>query len=611
VFLIGHVTRLARLALFGILGMAAAATTANGGAQAISPDRYAGLSWRCVGPFDGGPVASVAGIPGEPGVYIITTPSGGVWKTIDGAETWASIDRPSVAAVTPDPHRWIDPANPQRVVRTEAQGIAVSLDGGKTWVGSHHLPIAEVARIAPRQHQAESLTLRRSIAGRPVSVSIADLTHPGLIFAGTSDSVYVSFDDGARWESLRLNLPSVAINDLDIRGNDLVAATEGRSVWVLDDISPLRQLNAATPSAAAMLFKPADAVLTKPDSGTESSPAGANLDYYLGVSPNGEVRLGEVRLEILDVGGRVVHAATSATADATDPWLPVRRPLPAAPGHHRIVWNLRLDPPPAPHHRYAHLARTLFEDTPADPDGPRVLAGTYHVRLTVAGQVYSQPLIVRNDPLVDGAPAARLAGERRFDLAMKMYDAMQIAHRGFVQLTRLRAALRPMLTSPDPDVALAAADLDARLAGLDGSGQTGLVVPDADEGAGAEIDEKEEKHPDLVPPVAVPLTKDYDDPTSILGRAFNNVNQAPALATVSATFGGMLTKTTDAATAPDAAAVAAYEGSCQQLSGVLEAWKAINAQDLPHVNAEFAARGLPPLSIAASVPTIVCGSKEP
>jgi hypothetical protein len=594
----------ARLALFGTLSVGAAAAVPDVGAQAVSSDLYAGLSWHCVGPFDGGPVASVVGVSGEAGVYVITTPSGGVWKTIDGGETWASSDRQEVAAALPDPHRWTDPVNPRRIVRTDAQGISVSLDGGQTWVASRHLPIAEVAHITPRQHQVESVSPRRSIAGKPVNVSIADSTRPGLIFAGTSDSVYVSFDDGVRWDSLRLNLPSASINDLDIQGNDLVVATQGRSVWVLDDISPLRQLSAATTSAVAILFKPAEAVLPRPEAG--AGPAGANLDYYLGASSRDKVTL-----EILDDGGRVVHAASSATDGPADPWLPVMRPLPAAPGHHRIVWNLRLDSPPAQHHRYAQLARVLFEDTPADPDGPQVLAGSYRVRLTVAGQVYSQPLIVHSDPRLDETPAASLGVRRQFDLAMKMYDAMQVAHRGFVQLTRVRAELRPMLTSPDPEVALAAADLDARLAGLDGSDRTGLVVPDADEATGTEIDEKEDKHPDFAPPVAVPLSKDYDDPTSILGRAFSNVNQAPAFATLSAALGGMLTKTTHAPTPPDAAAVATYEGSCQQLSGVLEVWKTINAQDIPRLNGELATRRLPPVSIATSVPTIVCGSKEP
>ena len=286
------------------------------------------------------------------------------------------------------------------------------------------------------------------------------------------------------------------------------------------------------------------------------------------------------------------------------------RPLSAAPGHHRVVWNLRLDPPPAQKHRYAQFARALFEDTPADPDGPLVLAGSYRVKLTVAGATYTQPLVVHNDPRVGEAPATLAAQRRQFDLAMKMYDAMQIAHREFVQLARVRAQLRPLLTSPDPQVALSAADLDARLADLDGSDWTGLVIPDADDEAG-EVDEKEGKHPDFVPPKPVSISKDYDDPTSILGRRFANVDHAPAFATVSAAFGGMLTKTVDAAAAPDAVAVADYERSCQQLSGVLEAWRAINAQDLPRVNAELAQRKLPPLPIATSVSTIVCGSREP
>jgi hypothetical protein len=591
------VTRLGRLALVGTLTVLAAASTAGVGAQALALDLYAGLTWRCVGPFDGGPVSSVTGVSGQAGVYVITTPSGGTWKTVDGGDTWTPIDRQSVSAATSDPHRWIDPANPRRIVRTETQGIAVSLDGGETWVPSHNLPIAEVAHLTPRTVKVEAITRPGSIGGRPVNVSIADPARPGLVFAGTNDSVYVSFDDGARWESLRLNLPSVSINDLDIRGNDLVAATQGRSVWQLDDISPLRQSSATTASAPAILFKPADAVLT------ESSPAGVHLDYFLGPASSGDVRL-----EIVDPGGRVVHSATSATQDATDRWLPVTRPLPAAPGHHRVVWNLRVDPPPAQHHRYAQMARTLFEDMPADPDGPLVLAGTYRVRLTVGGRVYSQPLVVSR---AAETPATHLAERQQFDLAMKMHNAMQIAHREFVQLARVRAQLRPLLTSPDPQVAQTAANLDGRLADLDGSDWTGLVIPDADDEAG-EVDEKEGKHPDFVPPKPVSISKDYDDPTSILGRRFANVDRAPAFATVSVAFGGMLTKTTGApAGPPDAVAVADYERSCQQLSGVLQAWRAINAQDLPRVNAELATQRLQPLPVTTSVSTIVCGSRQP
>src|SRR5947207_2826026 len=113
--------RIGRLALLGTLGALTVTITAGSRVQSISPGLYAGLSWRCVGPFEGGPVASVAGVAGAPGVYTITTSSGGVWKTIDGGDMWASIDRQSITADSPDPHRWIDSANPRRIVRTDAQ----------------------------------------------------------------------------------------------------------------------------------------------------------------------------------------------------------------------------------------------------------------------------------------------------------------------------------------------------------------------------------------------------------------------------------------------------------------------------------------------------------
>jgi hypothetical protein len=265
-----------------------------------------------------------------------------------------------------------------------------------------------------------------------------------------------------------------------------------------------------------------------------------------------------------------------------------------------VTWNLRVDPPPSPHHRFAQLARTLFEDTPADPDGPPVLAGTYLVRLTAGGRTYAQPLVVGSNPTM-AAPALKA----QFDLAMKAYGAMQVAHRTFLQLTRVRGQLRPLLASPDGEVAAAAADLEARLVVLDGSDWTGLVIPDADDEA-QEVDEKEGKHPDFVPPKAVSLSKDYDDPTSVLGRNFANVDHAPAFAILGTKFGELLTRIGRDAAAPDTLAVESYHGACQQLLGVLDAWRTINARDLPRMNVDLAKRRLPPLPVAAGVPAIVC-----
>jgi hypothetical protein len=276
-----------------------------------------------------------------------------------------------------------------------------------------------------------------------------------------------------------------------------------------------------------------------------------------------------------------------------------------------VVWNLRVDPPPAQKHRYAQFARALFEDMPADPDGPPVLPGSYRVRLTVAGQVYAQPLVVHNDPRVGEAPATVAAQRRQFDLAMKMYDAMQVAHREFVRLGRIRTQLRPLLSSPDEDMAAAATALEARLVQLDGSDWTDLIIPDEDQDE-FDPDEAEEqgiKHPDFIPPRPVSISKDYDDPTSILGRRFASVEHAPAFATLSVAFAAMLRKPVDVTATPDATTIADYARSCQQLAGVLDAWRAVNAQDLPRMNAELAKRKLPLLPVATGVSTIVCGVK--
>jgi hypothetical protein len=279
------------------------------------------------------------------------------------------------------------------------------------------------------------------------------------------------------------------------------------------------------------------------------------------------------------------------------------RPLPSSPGHHRVVWNLRFDPPPSPRHRFAQLARALFEDAPAEPDGPLVLAGSYRLRLTTAGRTYTQPIVVRNDPRA--TPADLQARRQQFDLAMQAYKAMDVAHRSFLQLTRLRQAVRALMNSTDADIAAIATDLDTRLNVIDGSDVTGLIVPDVDQDLG-DVEEEEEfvKHPDFVPPVAVGLSKDYDDPTSILGRKFANVVHAPALAILATSFGGMVQKS-DRDT-PDALALDSYARACTDLRGVLEQWRAINTQELPRLNDDLSRRQLPRLPMTADVPAIVC-----
>jgi photosystem II stability/assembly factor-like uncharacterized protein len=262
--------------------------------------------------------------------------------------------------------------------------------------------------------------------GEVVNAVRGDPVRRGLLFAGTERGVYVSMDDGDSWQSLRLNLPATSVRDLAVHGADLVAGTHGRSFWVLDDISPLRQLEAGATAAAAgpaRLFRPAAAWRLRRDLNTDTplppeEPAGTNppdgavVDYLLGGMISGSAGsagagAGEVVLEILDAAGGLVRRFSSA--DRPPPVDPKELPIPmywvrqpqalgAEPGMHRFVWDLRYPPPEALSHEYPIAA--VVHDTPAEPLGPLVLPGNYQVKLTAGGQTFAQPLEVKMDPRV-------------------------------------------------------------------------------------------------------------------------------------------------------------------------------------------------------------------
>jgi hypothetical protein len=215
-------------------------------------------------------------------------------------------------------------------------------------------------------------------------------------------------------------MPATAIRDLVIHDSDLVVGTHGRSFWILDDITPLRQLGGPTPLAAVVLFRPAGAVRARwnrnPDTplppdepAGKNPPDGAILDYYLR-SP----ATGPVTLEVLDRQGGVVRRFSSADQPAPPEstlniptwWIRPPQLLSAAAGMHRFVWDLHYAPPASLSHEYPISA--TYRDTPREPRGPWVLPGSYTVRLTVSGQAYTQPLTVRMDPRVR-TPAAGLA----------------------------------------------------------------------------------------------------------------------------------------------------------------------------------------------------------
>jgi photosystem II stability/assembly factor-like uncharacterized protein len=293
-----------------------------------------------------------------------------------------------------------------------------------TMIDASHFD-ADVAYAAVERHQLEDYepylyrtrdggkTWQRITRGLPAGVYLQtvkeDPERPGLLFAGSELGVFVSFDDGDDWQPLQLNLPAASVRDLVVHGDDLIAATHGRAMWVLDDITALRQLTSAVAASDAFLFRPAGVInmppgsengtpLPKDEPAAENPPSGALIDYYLRADAQGPVTL-----EILDAAGQVVRRF--ASDDKTPPrdpstltvqafWMPVVGPLPASAGMHRWVWDLR--PTPAGGRGGAGGGGAGGGGGRGGPAA--VQPGTFTVKLTVGGKSYTQPLTVRADP---------------------------------------------------------------------------------------------------------------------------------------------------------------------------------------------------------------------
>jgi photosystem II stability/assembly factor-like uncharacterized protein len=271
----------------------------------------------------------------------------------------------------------------------------------------------------------------------------------GLLFAGTEIGVFVSFDDGDKWQPLQLNLPVTSVRDLVIHGDDLVAGTHGRSFWILDDITPLRQLNDDITGTKAHLFAPQKAIRWRWNQNTDTplppeEPAGQNppdgaiIDYIV------RENRGPVLLEIYDAQGKLVRRYSSDDKpEVTEAelqkelnvpayWVRPPRILSAAPGMHRFVWDLRYAPPKAVEHEYPIAA--IYKDTPREPRGALVLPGEYTAKLSAGSESYSQRFRVIMEPRVK-TPAAGL--EQQLELSLKL---IQMMNQSYEALLRNRKA---------------------------------------------------------------------------------------------------------------------------------------------------------------------------
>ncbi len=360
-----------------------------------------------------GVIYSVAPSPVSADQIWVGTDTGLIQLTRDGGKTWAQVDDlPDWSKVTHIEASHFDPAEAWAAVdRHRLDDYAPYLyrtrDYGKTW--------RPVVNGLP--------------AGAFLNAIREDPKRKGLLFAAAETGVFVSFDDAEHWQSLQLNLPPASVRDLEIHGADLIAATHGRSFWILDDIGPLRQITPAVADAAAVLFQPSPAVrlLSESFQGTplppevpaaKNPPVGGLIDYWLRSVP-----AGPVTLEIFDSRKALVRSFSTASAPPplprnvpiADVWLARPPALAATAGHNRFVWDLRYTGPRS-------AGELESEGGPAV--GPLVSPGTYTVQLTVDGHAYSQNLQVVPDPrsLVD---ATTLDSQR--DLALQMITELNRA----------------------------------------------------------------------------------------------------------------------------------------------------------------------------------------
>ncbi|MGB8541141.1 MAG: hypothetical protein WCD49_05835 [Candidatus Acidiferrales bacterium] len=391
----------------------------------------------------------------DDGLFWITRDGGKNWTNITPAEIipWSKVTQMTAShydeqsAYASVSRFRIDDLHPY-IYRTH--------DGGKTW----------------------QLIINGLPDNAPVDTVREDPLRKGLLFAGTENSVWVSFDDGDHWQSLQLNLPHTSMRDLWIHDDDLIVATHGRSFWILDDISPLRQIDPSTGNADALLFKPAPAYRVKRDTNTDTPippdepsgknpPDGAIIDYFLASSPRGPVTL-----EILDARGNVVRTYSSTdkpelTQEQLEKqlipiyWVRPFRVLSTGAGMHRWVWDLHYPAPDSLRHEYPIAA--VPYDTPRLPQGPPAVPGEYTVRLAADGRTFSAPLTIKMDPRVK-ISAADL--EQQFQTQSRLASVMTNSTHAIQQARSLHEQLDKLSADPNDSLVTSFKDLDKKVSAV-------------------------------------------------------------------------------------------------------------------------------------------------
>jgi photosystem II stability/assembly factor-like uncharacterized protein len=431
------------------------------GSQNVLRSANQGNSWEKISPdltgtdakarHDGPDTAENAMQRGHGVVYTIAPSS------LAAGQIWAGTDTGLIQLTRDNGKTWTN---------VTPQGLAVwskisLLDAGHFAAGTAYAAIDRhrVNDITPYIYRTHDFgkTWTRINSGIPEGAYVRavreDPVRQGLLFAGTELGIFFSLNDGDSWQPLQLNLPASPVHDLVIKGNDLVIATHGRSFWILDDISPLRQIKADITTQPTTLFKPADAIRMRANTNHDTPlspevPAGENpptgaIFYYSLNTP----AQGEVKIEILDSAGHVIRAYSSNDKPWSPPappafasyWFGATERISTQSGMHRLVWDMHYQAP-----RLASMGAnteysmsTVFgQNVGHEPEGAQALPGNYQVRLLADGKTYMQPFKLTMDPRVK---VAALDLQKQFALETRLLEALQRGDQAVAEIRRLRS----------------------------------------------------------------------------------------------------------------------------------------------------------------------------
>ena len=555
--------------------------TSNGGQSwdQISPD-LTRKTWEVpasVGKYKG----EASALPAQRGVIYTIGPSpldvnriwigtddGLIHLTVDGGRTWTNV---TPAALGP----WAK--------------VSI-IDAGRFEAGTAYAAINTLRLDDMRPHifrtRDGGKTWMRIVAGipdgAPVNVVREDPRRKGLLFAGTEREVHVSFDDGDHWQSLRLNMPATSVRDLIVKDDDIAVATHGRGFWILDDIMPLRQLDAAAAAAEAVLFKPQTAVRVRFNMNTDTplppdEPAGPNppdgavIDYAFKANVDGPVTL-----EILEAGGKVIRRyASTDPVEKLDPaavpvpiyWYRPPQVLETGPGLHRFTWDMRHLPLPGGGGRGGGgglpISATPFNTVPT-PNSIWAAPGSYTVRLTAAGKSLTQPLAVRMDPRIKTPPAI-LA--QVTEMSRALYDGAVESQAALLQVRAVRTQVKALLEKAgQAPVAKVLAAFDQKAVALEGGGGGGGF---GQRGGGA------------APGAGGPAAGGGQDTLGSIGGSLTSLM-------------GILQAADAAPTSQVSKAVVERR---QALASLMARWSTFKTADTAGLNVRLKAAGLPPVEI--------------